>query len=95
VQERFGWDVEVVDHPWAGLRSVWAKEDAIIDWEQIRPSGVHGLKWRWMVERTFAWLATWRRLTKAVDLLPESEEAWISLAMSRLMLKRIVQQHGF
>jgi transposase len=89
VKERFGWMVEVGDHPWAGLRYVWAKEDAVIDWEPIRPRGFHGLQWRWMVERTFAWLATWRRLTKAFDLLPESEEAWISLAMSRLMLRRL------
>jgi len=30
----------------------------VIDWEQIRPSGFHVLKWRWIVERTFAWLSS-------------------------------------
>jgi putative transposase len=44
---------------------------------------------RWVVERTFAWLGTWRRLAKDDELLPSSEEAWISLAMIRIMLRRL------
>jgi putative transposase len=43
------------------------------------------------VERTFAWLSTWRRLAKDYELLPSSEEAWICLAMIRLMLRRLAQ----
>ena len=31
--------------------------DAVIDWEKIRPSGFHALKWHWIVERTLAWLS--------------------------------------
>lgn len=42
--------------------------------------------WRWIVERTFGWLSTWRRLSKDYEVLPSSEEAWIFLAMIRLML---------
>jgi transposase len=61
----------------------------VIDWEQIRPSGFHVLKWRWIMERTFAWLSTWRRLSKDYEVLPCSEEAWIYLAMIRLMLRRL------
>jgi putative transposase len=61
LKETLGWKVEIVEHPWSGLRRVWAPKDAVIDWEQIRPSGFHVLKWRWIVERTFAWLSTWRR----------------------------------
>src|SRR6266496_5069912 len=56
-----------------------------------RPKGFHVLKWRWIVERTFAWLSTWRRLAKDYELLPSSEEAWICLAMIRLMLRRVAQ----
>ena len=41
VKETLGWDVEIVEHPWSGLRGVWAPKDAVIDWEQIRPSGFH------------------------------------------------------
>jgi transposase len=67
------------------------RNDAVIDWEKIRPSGFHVLKWRWIVERTFAWLSTWRRLAKDYELLPSSEEAWIYLAMIRIMLRRLAQ----
>ena len=36
VKAELGWDVEIVEHPWSGLRGVWAPKDAVIDWEQIR-----------------------------------------------------------
>ena len=91
VKETFGWEVEIVEHPWSGLRGVWAPKDAVIDWEKIRPSGFHVLKWRWIVERTFAWLSTWRRLSKDYEVLPSSEQAWIFLAMIRLMVRRLAQ----
>jgi putative transposase len=91
VKETLGWDVEIVEHPWSGLRGVWAPKDAVIDWEKIRPSGFHVLKWRWIVERTFAWLSTWRRLAKDYEVLPSSEETWIYLAMIRIMLRRLAQ----
>jgi transposase len=44
---------------------------------------------RWVVERTFAWLGKCRRLSKDYEGLIESAEAWIRLAMSRLMLLRL------
>jgi transposase len=44
---------------------------------------------RWIVERTFAWLSTWRRLAKDFEVLPSSEEAWIYIAMIRIMLRRL------
>lgn len=91
VKEILGWDVEIVEHPWSGLRGVWAPQDTVIDWEKIRPSGFHVLKWRWIVERTFAWLLTWRRLAKDYEVLPTSEEAWIYLAMIRLMVRRLAR----
>ena len=45
---------------------------------------------RWVVERTFAWLATYRRLSKDYEELPESSEAWVYAASIHLMLKRLV-----
>ncbi len=42
-----------------------------------------------MVERTFAWLVLYRRLSKDYEQLPETSEALIYLAMSRLMVKRL------
>jgi putative transposase len=91
VKATLGWEVEIVEHPWSGLRSVWVPEGVEVDWEKIRPSGFHVLPWRWIVERTFAWLSTWRRLSKDYEVLPSSEEAWISIAMIRLMLARLAQ----
>ena len=48
VKATFGWEVEIVEHPWSGLRGVWAPKDAVIDWEKIRPSGFHVLPHRWI-----------------------------------------------
>ena len=44
---------------------------------------------RWVVERTFGWLNRWRGLAREYDYLPETTEAKILLAMSRLMLRRL------
>ena len=44
---------------------------------------------RWIVERTFAWLGRWRRLSKDYEALEETSEAWIKLAMVALMLRRL------
>jgi transposase len=47
---------------------------------------------RWVVERTIAWMGRSRRLSQAYAYLPESSEAVIYLAMSRLMLRRLAGQ---
>lgn len=44
---------------------------------------------RWVVERTFAWLGRYRRLSKDYEQLPETSEAMIYAAMVHLMLKRL------
>jgi putative transposase len=44
---------------------------------------------RWVVERTFAWLRLNRRLSIDYEELPDTSEALIYLAMSRLMVKRL------
>ncbi|MBI2338382.1 transposase, partial [Candidatus Daviesbacteria bacterium] len=45
---------------------------------------------RWIVERTFAWLLKNRRLVRDYERLKKSVESFIHLAMTRLMLKRLV-----
>lgn len=55
------------------------------------PRGVPVLPRRWVVERTFAWLGRYRRLSKDYEALPATEEAWIHLAMSSLMLARLAK----
>jgi putative transposase len=47
------------------------------------------LKWRWIVERTLAWLGRYRRLSKDYEGSEESSESWIYLAMIHLMLRRL------
>jgi putative transposase len=57
-----------------------------------KPAGQKGFvvqKWRWIVERTFAWLGRYRRLSKDYERRPESSEAWIYISMTHLMLRRL------
>lgn len=44
---------------------------------------------RWIVERTFAWFESYRRLSKDFEYHPATSEAMIQLSMIRLMLNRI------
>ncbi len=46
-------------------------------------------KWRWIVERTHAWLGRFRRLSRCYERLAETDETMIHVAMTRLMLRRI------
>ena len=46
---------------------------------------------RWVVERTFAWLGRYRRLSKDYEYLCHTAETMIYLAMSNLMLKRLAR----
>ena len=44
---------------------------------------------RWVVERTFAWLGRYRRLSKDYEEQPRNSETMIRLAMINLMLHRL------
>ena len=44
---------------------------------------------RWVVERTFSWLNRQRRLTKDFERLPQTSEAFIYVAMIRLMVRKL------
>jgi putative transposase len=44
---------------------------------------------RWIVERTFSWFESYRRLSKDYEFLTETSETMIQLAMIRLMLNRL------
>ncbi len=43
------------------------------------------------IERTFSWIDQNRRMSKDYERLPESSEAFIYVAMSRLMARRLVR----
>ncbi len=51
--------------------------------------GFHVLPKRWIVERTLAWLGRNRRLSKDYEHLPAVSEAFVKLAMIRLMTARL------
>jgi len=44
---------------------------------------------QWVVERTFSWLGQNRRMSKDYERLPETGEAFVYVAMSRLMARRL------
>ncbi len=46
---------------------------------------------RWVVERTFAWLGRYRRLSKDYEELPQTSEALIYAAMVHIMIKRLAR----
>jgi putative transposase len=50
---------------------------------------------RWVVERTFAWLGRFRRLSKDYEYLTATSEAVIYLAMTRLLLRRLTRRWAF
>ena len=71
----------------------WAKEGVELDPKKLLPpEGPRPfLPKRWVVERTFSWLGQNRRMSKDYERLPESAEAFIYAAMSRLMARRLAR----
>ena len=48
---------------------------------------------RWIIERTFAWLTSNRRLVRDYGEREINSEARILIAMSKLMVKRLAKRH--
>jgi putative transposase len=70
----------VMTHCWFRLQPVLRSDNQ---------KGFVVLPRRWIVERTWAWLNQYRRLSKDYEVLPTSSEAMIYIAMIRLMLRRL------
>jgi len=84
-KQELGLTLTVVKRP-----SRWVRVPADQEPEPM-PTGLPILPRRWVVERTFAWLGRSRRLSKDYEALPETEAAWIHLAMIRLMVARLAK----
>ena len=102
VQKVLGWTAEIVRHPPKPVpeevMNKWVreltKEGTQIDREKLQaePKTPRAfLPKRWIVERNFSWLSQNRRMSKDYERLPESAEAFIYVAMSRLMVRRLAR----
>jgi putative transposase len=70
----------------------WSKEGREIDWQKLLPGrGFEVLPRRWVVERTFAWLSQNRRMSKDYERLCATAEAFVYVAMTRLMVRRLAR----
>jgi transposase len=71
----------------------WAKEGKQLDWQRLMlPKGFRVLpRRRWVVERTFVWISHNRRMAKDYERLCATGEAFIYVAMSRLMVRRLAR----
>jgi putative transposase len=47
------------------------------------------IKWRWVVERTFAWLGRYRRNSRDYEKLPQTSESMLKVSGIQLMLRRL------
>jgi putative transposase len=81
----------VADGGYAGTLVEWATR--VCRWTvQIVKHTAHTftvLPFRWIVERTFAWLGRYRRLSRDYEGLAETSETMIQIAMINLMLHRL------
>ncbi|AKB70785.1 MULTISPECIES: IS5 family transposase [Methanosarcina] len=99
--------LEQVKGTFSRLQLVWADagySGKLIDWTKVvcgwvleivkRSDDVKGFKvlpHRWIVERTFAWLGRYRRLSKDYEGLTESSQALIYAAMIHIMVRRMAK----
>jgi putative transposase len=100
VEKTLGWNAQLVERrrkpaptevlmAWA---REWAKEGVKVDWDKFMPPrGFQVLPRRWVVERTIAWIDQNRRMSKDYERLAATSEAFIYVAMSRLMLRRLAR----
>lgn len=74
----------------------WAETEVGYVLEVVaRPAGTTGfavLPRRWVVERSFAWIGRFRRLSKDYEALTATSEAMIWAAVGTTMLKRLVKR---
>ena len=95
----FGWlKVIFVDGGYAGQLAHWVgslPRKRSLRLEVVkRPSdakGFHLLPKRWVVERTFAWLGNFRRLSKDYEVKTSHSEAIIYLASTALLTRRLAK----
>lgn len=82
IKARLGWAAQVVKRP-----SKWGRYPTDVE-SQPMPRWTM-LPWRRVVERTFARVGRYRRMSKDYEFLTGSSEAMPHLVMRRLILRRL------
>jgi transposase len=96
IQDITGDSVEIafVDQGYTGQQAEQAAAEQGIQLQVVKlPQAKHGfvlLPRRWVVERSFAWMARFRRLARDFERLPETLAGLHYLAFAILMLARVV-----
>ena len=88
VSKRYGWDLDVVRKllkPFSWF--ITAQDVGLAPVSKRTP-----LKWRWIVEYTFAWFTRWRRLSKDYVYLISNSTNLIYAIMLRIMSSRLARQ---
>ena len=88
------------DGGYRGALSGWVREKLgcrleIMPPRRPRRHGFAVLPRRWVAERTFGWLGRQRRLHKDYEASLGSSAAWVQIAMSRLMPRRLARNPAF
>jgi len=94
-----------VQQQFARIKKIWADSSyrgELVEYVQLwcrfvleivkRPADQRGFQVqpkRWIVERTLGWLTSFRRLSKDYEVGTATSEAFIYLAMTRVMLRRL------
>ena len=83
------------DGGYAGRLIVFARKVPAITVEVVKRTddlaGFTVLPRRWVVERTFAWISTYRRCVRDHETLPEHHETMVNIAMIMTMSQRLAR----
>lgn len=77
---------------WVGTTFGWTLAVVLRTADMV---GFEVLPQRWVVERTFAWLGRYRRLSKDYEGRTEVSEAFVYVGMIHLMLRRLAPSTPF
>jgi putative transposase len=86
VEKVLGWTAQIVKRPRRWVRVPVGEEPPPY------PKGFIVLPRRWVVERSFSWTGQNRRMSKDYERAPETGEAFMYVAMTRLMVRRLARQ---
>jgi transposase len=82
---KYGKELEIVKRAPGRVRIY--NEDMIAEWIEVE-RGFEVQPRRWVVERTFAWIGRFRRMSKDYEYLIKTAESMLCLSATKLMISR-------